>query len=213
MAKRFSGKLTSVSKDRYDYTLNVNGVDYATSIDVSPAAISNFNKNKNSAKCTPIPIGCERININAFTKKYMTAIPAHLFSELSQRQMQGFNYADISSSVITMIDNMLADRKAEDKRWQQCARLNNKGKEHEKAGKISLAIKTYEKNIEGDCCLASHSFTRLMVLYRQQKDFDNEIRVIEKAIDLFGSDSRYDGDIEKWIARLEKTSGLRDKQK
>ena len=180
MAKRFSGKLTSVSKDRYDYTIKINGVDYSTGIDVSPAAISNFNKNKNSAKCTPIPIGCERININAFTKKYMTAIPAHLFSELSQRQ---------------------------------CARLNNKGKEHEKAGKISLAIKTYEKNIEGDCCLASHSFTRLMVLYRQQKDFDNEIRVIEKAIDLFGSDSRYDGDIEKWIARLEKTSGLRDKQK
>ncbi len=68
------------------------------------------------------------------------------------------------------------------KKLKACARINNKGTSYEKQGKIKLAIKTYEKNIEGDCYPATHSFDRLMVLYRKAKDYQNELRVCEKAI-------------------------------
>jgi hypothetical protein len=35
--------------------------------------------------------------------------------------------------------------------------------------------------------------------------------VIEKAIDVFGTDSRYDADVLKWLERLEKVKQLKDK--
>lgn len=71
---------------------------------------------------------------------------------------------------------------AKEKKLKQCAKLNTKGKDYEKQGKIKQAIKTYEKNIEGDCYPATLSFDRLMILYRKAKDYDNELRVCEKAI-------------------------------
>lgn len=71
---------------------------------------------------------------------------------------------------------------AKQKKLRQCAKPNTKGTAYEKQGKIKLAIKTYEKNIEGDCYQATHSFDRLMILYRKAKDYDNELRVCEKAI-------------------------------
>lgn len=66
-----------------------------------------------------------------------------------------------------------------------CANSNNLGIELEKAGRIAEAIQVYEANIAGDCYPATHSFDRLMVLYRKQKDYTNEIRVITKAIEIF----------------------------
>lgn len=71
----------------------------------------------------------------------------------------------------------------------QCASLNNQGIELEKVGLIDEAIKVYEDNIEGDCYPATHSFERLMVLYRRRKDYANEIRVIEKAVSVFAKEN------------------------
>lgn len=70
-----------------------------------------------------------------------------------------------------------------------CASLNNRGIELEKAGLIDEAIKVYEDNIKGDCYPATHSFERLMVLYRRRKDYSNEIRVIEKAVSVFAKEN------------------------
>lgn len=66
-----------------------------------------------------------------------------------------------------------------------CAELNNTGMFLEKEGRIDEAIDVYEKNISGNCYPATHSFDRLMILYRKRKDYDNEIRVIQKAIKIF----------------------------
>lgn len=93
---------------------------------------------------------------------------------------------------------------AKQKKLQQCAKLNNKGTAYEKQGKVKQAIKTYEKNIEGDCYPATHSFDRLMILYRKAKDYDNELRVCEKAIQVL----KYD----KYIERKAKILLLKQKQ-
>lgn len=148
-----------------------------------------------------------RIYIHSFMRKYMSVLPPDLFMELSKRSLQG-TCAHITTSTIIELDRRLAERKAKDKALSDCARLNNKGKEYEKAGKITLAIRTYEKNIAGDCYPATHSFDRLMVLYRKQKEYDKELAVIEKALMVF--------DIEdlrsKYKKRKQKVMELINKQ-
>lgn len=148
-----------------------------------------------------------RIYIHSFMRKYMSVLPPDLFMELSKLSLQG-TCAHITTSTIIELDRRLAERKAKDKALSDCARLNNKGKEYEKAGKITLAIRTYEKNIAGDCYPATHSFDRLMVLYRKQKEYDKELAVIEKALMVF--------DIEdlrsKYKKRKQKVMELINKQ-
>ena len=61
---------------------------------------------------------------------------------------------------------------------------NLKGIKYEKGGKISLAIELYEKNISENFG-GNHPYDRLSIIYRKQKDHENEIRVLNKAIEVF----------------------------
>ena len=91
--------------------------------------------------------------------------------------------------------------------------------QYEKEQEISNAIKYYElciqSNFEG-----SHPYNRLAILYRKQKDYNNEIRVIEQAISIF-TDIKSKGyrefelteKINKFQDRLSKAKALREKQK
>lgn len=64
------------------------------------------------------------------------------------------------------------------------ADLNNKGIALEKEGRINEAIEAYEENISLKNP-ARHSYERLMILYRRRKEYDNELRVINVALDVF----------------------------
>jgi tetratricopeptide (TPR) repeat protein len=110
----------------------------------------------------------------------------------------------IHSSRIADMDRRLAEYKAKVKKLHKCAELNNKGIEYEKNGELKLAIKTYEKNIITDCYPAHHSFKRLMVLYRKEKDYENEHRVILRALEVFP-------DWQEYIDRLHKVEKLTNK--
>ena len=59
------------------------------------------------------------------------------------------------------------------RRWIE---RNNKGHDYEREGKISLAIKQYEKNVE-DMCYLPASYQRLRVIYTKRKHFDEALRV------------------------------------
>lgn len=96
------------------------------------------------------------------------------------------------------------ERKRKTEKLYKCAELNNKGIELEKQGKIIEAITTYEDNIKADCYPARHSFDRLLVLYRKAKDYENEKRVVIKAISLFNEN--------KYKERLNKIELLISKQ-
>lgn len=96
--------------------------------------------------------------------------------------------------------------KEKEKHLVKCTDLNNKGIAFEKSGNISGAIKVYEQNIASDNPYpATHSFDRLMILYRKQKDYNNEIRIIEKAIKVFPS-------LNKYKERLIKAKSLMNKK-
>ncbi|MGG2466821.1 hypothetical protein ACOV1W_03740 [Paraclostridium bifermentans] len=94
--------------------------------------------------------------------------------------------------------------------------LNKKGMELEKSKDIDGAIEYYEQSI--DCNFdGTHPYDRLAILYRKKKDYDNEIRVLDKAIYNFKLlskvrlNSNYETKISKFNNRLEKTYFLKNK--
>ena len=75
-------------------------------------------------------------------------------------------------------------------RLQRCVELNNLGIAYEKENNIDKAITAYEQNILLRYP-ASHSYNRLMVIYRKQKDYKNELRVIGLACSVFPKEEKY----------------------
>ena len=73
---------------------------------------------------------------------------------------------------------------------EHCVELNNRGIAYENSGKIEDAIATYEINISLGYS-AHHAYKRLMVLYRKQKDYHNERRVILRALEIFPAEMEY----------------------
>ena len=107
------------------------------------------------------------------------------------------------------LDKLETEKAEYDKRVQllnRTAELNNRGREQEKKGDITGAIQTYEQNIKMGYA-ATYSFERLMILYRKMKDYDNEERVIKKAIAIFSDNTL----LRKYRDRLEKVRKYKDK--
>lgn len=105
----------------------------------------------------------------------------------------------------------LEARRLEEERLLGTARRNNEGTELEKSGRIDDAIAVYEENIKVGYP-ASHSYERLMILYRKRKEYDQEIRVILRAIEVFASAGTTDL-LFKYNDRLEKATELLSRQK
>lgn len=192
-------------KRRKKISVNVNGKECHTYIDCSKNSMDKFYKNSQCESLTLVPSGCERVNINIFLDKYIkgASIPQDLFIELQNRAFAGYSYADIPISKIEQVRKNYENAKRRDEALQKCAELNNKGSEYEKAGNIDEAIKCYEENIIDGYC-AYHSYSRLMIIYRRLKKYDEEIRVINRAIEVFGVS-------ESYTKRLQKAKLLREK--
>jgi tetratricopeptide (TPR) repeat protein len=74
-------------------------------------------------------------------------------------------------------------------RFSKQVGLNTSGKENEKNGEVEIAIKKYEKNIS-EGFVGNHPYDRLAVIYRKTKDYDNELRVLNRAIEVFNGLSK-----------------------
>lgn len=61
---------------------------------------------------------------------------------------------------------------------------NNAARLAEENENIDKAIKLYEQNINEDYA-DDFAFDRLMIIYRKQKQYKDELRVIKRGIDLF----------------------------
>lgn len=90
-------------------------------------------------------------------------------------------------------------------------KLNEKGIEYERTGDIDNAIVCYEANIKNGFD-GSHPYKRLAIIYRRKKDYINEIRVLEKAIEFYPCNKSYNvKTYEEFKVRLEKAKLLKDK--
>lgn len=149
------------------------------------------------------------VNIDRFIHTYNSSIPESLFVQLLNAQFRGILTYELEESVIARIETKEAKRLEQELRFNACVDRNNRGFELEKYGDVDGAISIYEENI-ADGYPATHSFDRLMVLYRKAKNYKNEIRVIKKAIIVFKSDAQL---IEKYTKRLGKAELLLHKSK
>lgn len=114
-------------------------------------------------------------------------------------------YIDLPKSQLDAMEEKRIAYMKQERSIHRIAMLNNKGIELEKRGEIQEAIKTYEQNISYEDCDATHSYDRLMILYRKQKDYVNELRIIKKAISTFPKEKKY-------AERLKKVEQLINKQ-
>lgn len=112
----------------------------------------------------------------------------------------------VSSSEFSAMLKKKNDYDSFSKSLSETVNNNNIGIAFEKSGNIDSAIEAYERNLD-IAYPALHSYERLMVLYRKEKRYDDEIRVIEKAINDFPIKS-HKTYIQKWKDRLEKAKKL-----
>ena len=73
-------------------------------------------------------------------------------------------------------------------------------KEMEKTN-VQKAIKGYESYVESKQTKDA-PYKRLCILYRKANDYDNEVRVIETAIEVFADNDKKLGYFEKRLAKL-----------
>ena len=133
----------------------------------------------------------------------MSAIPENIFDNLNNRSLKGFDYADVSNKIIENIKSKRDQQNEFNKKLSMVSSLNSEGIDYEKEGKIDNAISVYEENIKIGYP-AHHSFKRLMILYRKNKDYENERRVILRSIEVFP-------DWQEYKERLNKVEQLTNK--
>ena len=87
--------------------------------------------------------------------------------------------------------------------------------EAEEKEDVALAIKDYEEAIQQNP-LAEKAYDRLMILYRKEKDYKNELRIITKGIksfeDLYKSKKSGSKKIAEISKKLNRSFGFTDKK-
>ena len=131
---------------------------------------------------------------------HFALLPKNLFFKEPDRM----GYITIPAKTISLLEKELQKELAKEKSLKDCVERNNKGIAYEKAGNIDAAVKLYEENIKPGCYPAMHSFDRLLVIYGQNKDYKNEIRVCKRAVAVFKKIDKYKDRLDKINANIQK---------
>lgn len=141
-----------------------------------------------------------RVEIEPFIEQHGPYMSTDLYFDLLE---QSFTKTH-STLPRELYDDIKAKKEKMDKFNEGLARatsLNNQGIALEKDGKIDEAIAVYEQNI-GDDYQTTHPYYRLAILYRKKKDYNNEIRVIDTALQYLCK--RYPNETEYFTKRKQK---------
>jgi hypothetical protein len=118
------------------------------------------------------------------------------------------NFSEFEKEIIRRTKELEAENKMWSKEFNKAMTLRTKAKEHEKNGKVDLAIKCYVENIKfikestkiNQYSTIAHDIDRLAILYSKTKQFDLLINLLSENIELYGLDER----TTKWKDRLNK---------
>lgn len=123
-------------------------------------------------------------NYEALTKKYLPVI-SESQADLIEDVILGIReFIVLPDEEIAELDRKLEAHDSFNKMIFETARLNNEGIVFERNGEIEKAIEVYEEAILIGYS-ATHAYDRLMIIYRRLKRYDDEIRVIYRAIEVF----------------------------
>lgn len=135
-------------------------------------------------------------------------IDEDIIMHMNKAQLQGYEFIAIPKHRLDDMERRLSEYLSKEKALSHCAWLNNKGSEFEKEGKLRVAIHCYEQNIQPGCYPATHSFERLMIIYRKQNDYENEKRVILRAIEVFPKEIKFQERLKKVESYIHKNKQL-----
>lgn len=150
-----------------------------------------------------------KVNLKDFTSNYGSGMEFDDFLKYQDMMLRGIYTVTLSQEYVENIKNRYMNNKEKEALLFRTAELNNKGLELEMQGDIDGAISIYEENIKGGS-KSTHSYDRLMILYRKAKEYDHEIRVINKALDVFSDDSVL---VEQYQYRLKRANYYKSKVK
>lgn len=127
-----------------------------------------------------------------YLEKYIKGaiIDADIFSEMELASLKGREYIDIPEEKLKEMEQRRIEQLEKEMALYDCCTLNNYGIALEKNGKTDLAVIEYEKNIEAGYP-AHHAFKRLMIIYRKAKEYGKELKVIQRALEVFPNDKEY----------------------
>lgn len=150
-------------------------------------------------------VGTLRVLKQRLEERYMNfgILPESIF--FADADSNGF--ISIDAKQIIGMEKKLNTEVAKEKCLRECADRNNRGKELEKEGKTHEAVKLYEENIKPGCYPATHSFDRLLIYYRQSKEYEHELRVCKRAISVFPALSKYKNRLGKILSLLDNNKG------
>ena len=105
----------------------------------------------------------------------------------------------------------------EERRFEIQVNRNLEGIKLEKKGEIEKAVRLYEKNVEEDF-EGSHPYDRLAIIFRKRGEYEEEIRILRKAIFVFENkipSGRMDKEqkLQKFRERLDKAIQKLEKSK
>lgn len=169
------------------------------------SAVDSIGRNGSNTYTSPSEIGISPNSSGYMTRKQLSYYSNYLKDEL----FTDYLLAPSDNSLIKISEQQFEailkeknDSEKLSRTLSETANNNNIGIAFEKSGDIDSAIEAYERNLD-IAYPALHSYERLMVLYRKEKRYDDEIRVIEKAINDFPIKS-HKTYIDKWKDRLTK---------
>ena len=125
----------------------------------------------------------------------------------------GLNIGKIKISKKDLPKGLVNEMKSDDRHFGKQVNRNNKTQNLEKKGNVDSAIKLYEENV-AENFEGSLPYNRLAIIYRKRKDYNNEIRVLNKAISVYSqldkSSPRPDikPKLNKFTVRLNKALSL-----
>lgn len=191
-------------------SLNANGKELTVPIKTSVKELNEIETNKSNPNSCEFEPTKEQIIIPVadFFEKYKFGLVGNIgdkiWADYQKAKQKGFNNFVISKYEFDCIIEIQKKLEEKNRILSLTSYLNNKGIALEKEGKIEEAIKIYEENIKLEYP-ATHSYNRLMVLYRKQKDKENEIRVIKIAICVFlkANQERAERCLERYPERSE----------
>jgi tetratricopeptide (TPR) repeat protein len=147
-----------------------------------------------------------RVSVKFFLKTYGWDKGAYYLTESTKAILEGKDSITIPKDDYEEALEIIKEGKRKEELLMRTSKLNSRGAALEKEGRIDEAIQVYEKNIEGEYP-ACNSYDRLMILYRKRKQYEDEIRVINKAINVF-SDAKHFDIVDKYISRLDRAMEL-----
>ncbi|MXV16875.1 hypothetical protein [Hufsiella ginkgonis] len=119
---------------------------------------------------------------------YLAALGEETFNELQIASLNGRLTIQIEKSRLDKIEEQAVSNQKLLQDINRTADLNNLEIKYEAEGNVDLVIEFYEQNVAVGRP-AMHAYDRLVTIYRSQKRYDHEIRVIKAAIKVWNREN------------------------